>query len=175
MDHFRMTFHYPGRRLWMPQFGCGRQHGHHVYGGRPISNWDSREIAIYDQPFVDRDFAPSLGLLSMPIISSRVKELFHSMFPDALQFLPFRFQMDDGTGEVLGYYCLHVLTVCDCVSIEHSGNLLKHQIMLSRERLKNVDIVFDTGMMDYVVTAKVVQAVNSAKFTGFAFEPVKLI
>ena len=165
----------------MPQLGCGRQHGHLIHSGRPISNWDSREIAVYEQPFVDRDFAPSLGLLSMPIISSRVKELFHSMFLDALQFLPFRLQMDDGTGEVLGYYGLNVLTVRDCVSTEYSGSVMKaqmvlsSQMVLSRERLKDDDIVFVTRMMDYVVTAKVMQAVNTARFTGFAFEPVKVI
>ena len=74
-----------------------------------------------------------------------------------------------------------MLTVRDCVSTEYSGSVMKaqmvlsSQMVLSRERLKDDDIVFVTRMMDYVVTAKVMQAVNTARFTGFAFEPVKVI
>ncbi len=160
----------------MPEFGCGHRYGHLIHSGQPISDWDSREIAIYEEPFVERDFAPSLGLsASVPIISARVKKLFEEKFSDGLQFLPLRLQKDDGTGEVLGYYGLNVLRVCDCVSIPHSGNMLPFEIVLAKERMPDMDMFAVKHLAECVVTDEVVRAVKTARFTGFAFEPIKTI
>jgi len=82
--------------------------------GTEVHGWDERLIAVYpaeDPPTFD--FTEAMN--GWPVFSRELRDFLTGKARGVLQFLPFRLQREDGTGEVLGFSVGQVLRVIECL------------------------------------------------------------
>lgn len=82
--------------------------------GRPVIGWNEYMIAVYLCPETPV-FEFGLSVDAWPVFSPRMRRLMEQVAPDLVQFLPFRFQRPDGTGQVVGYCVGQLLRLVDCL------------------------------------------------------------
>jgi hypothetical protein len=81
--------------------------------GRPVIGWNEYMIAVYlcsEVPVFD--YGRSCD--SWPVFSPRMRKVMEEYAPGLIQFLPFRFQRPDGSGQVTGYCVGQILRLIDC-------------------------------------------------------------
>lgn len=82
--------------------------------GSPVIGWNEYMIAVYlcpDTPV----FHFGLAVDAWPVFSPGMRSLMETLVPGLIQFLPFRFQRPDGTGQVTGYCVGQILRLVDCL------------------------------------------------------------
>jgi len=82
--------------------------------GQPVIGWNEYLIAVYlcpNTPVFDFGLAGP----AWPVFSPRMRRLMEGLAPGLIQFLPFRFQRPDGTGQITGYCVGQILNLVDCL------------------------------------------------------------
>jgi hypothetical protein len=82
--------------------------------GKPVIGWNEYLIAVYlctETPI----FNFGLAVPPWPMFSPQMRSLMENIASDLIQFLPFRFQRPDGTGQVTGYCVGQLLRLVDCL------------------------------------------------------------
>jgi hypothetical protein len=88
--------------------------GFFMVEGQPVIGWNEYLIAVYlcaEIPVFDF----GLAVPAWPIFSPRMRTFVESIAPRLIQFLPFRFQRPDGTGQVADYCVGQILKLVDCL------------------------------------------------------------
>ena len=88
--------------------------GFFMVEGKPVIGWHDYLIAVYlcpDAPV----FGFGLARNAWPVYSPKMRKLMEQVVPGVAQFLPFRFQRPDGTGQVAGYCVGQILKRIDCL------------------------------------------------------------
>jgi hypothetical protein len=82
--------------------------------GHPVTGWQETLIANYSSAEV---LSSNFGLArnSWPVASLPMRVFFETHFPGLMQFLPFRLQRPDGSGEVRGFSVCQVLKSVPCL------------------------------------------------------------
>ena len=88
--------------------------------GKPVIGWNEYLIAVYLCPDPPQ-FGFGMACNAWPVFSPGMRKLMEDLAPGLIQFLPFRFQRPDGTGQITDY----------CV-----GQLLKRVDSLDRTQTK---------------------------------------
>jgi len=80
----------------------------------PVIGWRGDVLATYSP---DDALAVSFGLSDngWPVFSPRMRDFLDDAAPGLVQFLPFRLQRRDGSGEAFGYCVGQILRLVDCL------------------------------------------------------------
>jgi len=82
--------------------------------GKPVIGWNEYLIGVYlcpETPVFDFGLARN----AWPLFSPRMRTFIEDAIPDAIQFLPFRFQRPDGSGQIADYSVGQILLLVDCL------------------------------------------------------------
>ena len=88
--------------------------GFSMVEGIPVIGWTEYLIAVYlcaEAPV----FAFGMADTAWPVFSPGMRALMERLVPGVVQFLPFRFQRPDGSGQVVGYSVGQILKLVDCL------------------------------------------------------------
>ncbi len=96
------------------RFPTSEYNGFWMVEGKPVIGWHEYLIAVYlcpDTPVFDFGLARN----AWPICSPQMRRLLEEKARELIEFLPFRFQRLDGSGQVTGYSVTQILRLVDCL------------------------------------------------------------
>jgi hypothetical protein len=149
----------------------------------PVIGWNEYLIAVYlcpEQPI----FEFGLANAGWPLFSPGMRHLMEDVLPGVIQFLPFRFQRLDGTGQVAGYCVGQILRRVDCLDrnrtkvrnnwrpVNDSGDFGTYApLVLSRSLIGQEKLFRIAGSCGTIVIREdVKRAIEDAGFTGQRFD-----
>ena len=151
--------------------------------GEPVIGWNEYMIAVYlcaDTPVFDF----GLGVDGWPLFSPRMRNLMEDIAPGLIQYLPFRFQRPDGTGQVVGYYVGQMLRLVDCLDrvrtkvgngwepINNFGDFGTYRPFFISRHLTSDERLFRIrgNSQSIVIRQDLKQAIEEAGFRGQRFD-----
>jgi hypothetical protein len=87
--------------------------------GSAVIGWSEYFIAVYLRPNAPRFFF-GMARNAWPVFSTEMRSLMEDIALGLIQFLPFRFQRPDGSGQVTGYFVGQILRRVDCLDRERT-------------------------------------------------------
>jgi len=165
------------------RFPDRQSNGFWMVEGTPVIGWSEYLIAVYfcpDPPVFDFGLADN----AWPVFSPQMRRLMEAIAPGLIQFLPFRFQRPDGTGQVTSYCVGQLLRRVDCLDrtrtkvrnnwqpVNSWGDLgIYRPIVVSRRLIGEERLFRIQGKCGSIVIREDIKdAIENAGFKGHRFD-----